>query len=97
MKLRLSSTRAHFRGLFVSEDCAWRIQFLADLCGADRGPEEEPRVEVNYHLFSIKLTIAFVLKVVLNEEDAHVQSVTEYCAPPTGTERETFGSVWSNL
>ena len=25
---------------------------LADLCGADRGPEEDPRFEVNYHLFS---------------------------------------------
>jgi NADH:ubiquinone oxidoreductase subunit C len=22
------------------------------LCGFDRGPEEEPRLEVNYHLFS---------------------------------------------
>ena len=27
---------------------------LADLCGADRGPEEDPRFEVNYHLFSTK-------------------------------------------
>src|SRR6266403_2153665 len=28
------------------------FNFLADLCGFDRGPEEEPRFEVNYHLFS---------------------------------------------
>ncbi len=29
-----------------------RFDFLADLCGGDRGVEEEPRFEVNYHLFS---------------------------------------------
>ena len=29
-----------------------QFNFLADLCGFDRGPEEEPRFEVNYHLFS---------------------------------------------
>src|SRR5215213_1423509 len=28
------------------------FNFLSDICGADRGPEEEPRFEVNYHLFS---------------------------------------------
>src|SRR4051812_13594107 len=27
------------------------FNMLADLCAADRGPEEEPRFEVNYHLF----------------------------------------------
>src|SRR5215813_5365744 len=31
-----------------------KFNFLADLCGVDRGPEEEPRFEVNYHLFSTK-------------------------------------------
>ena len=29
-----------------------KFDLLADLCGADRGVEEEPRFEVNYHLFS---------------------------------------------
>src|SRR6185436_8973653 len=29
-----------------------RFDFLADICGADRGVDEEPRFEVNYHLFS---------------------------------------------
>src|SRR5438045_8887125 len=28
-----------------------RFDFLADICGADRGVEEEPRFEVNYHFF----------------------------------------------
>jgi NADH-quinone oxidoreductase subunit C len=27
------------------------FDLLADLCGADRGPEEEDRFVVNYHLF----------------------------------------------
>jgi NADH:ubiquinone oxidoreductase subunit C len=30
------------------------FDLLADLCGGDRGPEEDPRFEVNYHLFSTK-------------------------------------------
>jgi hypothetical protein len=32
---------------------------LADLCGGDRGPEEDPRFEVNYHLFSTSITTGF--------------------------------------
>ena len=31
-----------------------QFDMLADLCGADRGPEEDPRFVVNYHLFSTK-------------------------------------------
>jgi NADH-quinone oxidoreductase subunit C len=30
------------------------FDMLADLNGADRGPEEDPRFEVVYHLFSTK-------------------------------------------
>ena len=37
-----------------------QFNFLADICGADRGVEEEPRFEVNYHLFRRPNTIAFV-------------------------------------
>ena len=44
-----------------------RFDFLADLCGADRGVEEEPRFEVNYHLFSTTKYHRWRLKVVLNE------------------------------
>ena len=43
----------------IADACAFlktwpysHFDFLSDLCGADRGPEEEPRFEVNYHLFS---------------------------------------------
>jgi NADH-quinone oxidoreductase subunit C len=32
------------------------FDFLSDICGADRGVEEEPRFEVNYHLFSTTIS-----------------------------------------
>src|SRR5215471_15727670 len=54
----------------------YEFNFLADLCGFDRGPEEEPRFEVNYHLFSTTKYHRLRLKVLLNEDDVHVPSVT---------------------
>jgi NADH-quinone oxidoreductase subunit C len=67
-----------------------RFDFLADICGADRGPEEEPRFEVNYHLFSTTKHHRIRLKVLLNEDDAHVQSVTGVWRTANWHERETF-------
>lgn len=67
-----------------------RFDFLADLCGADRGVEEEPRFEVNYHLFSTTKYHRLRLKVLLNEEDMHVQSVTAVWRTANWHERETF-------
>jgi NADH-quinone oxidoreductase subunit C len=66
------------------------FNFLSDICAADRGVEEEPRFEVNYHLFSIKHTHRLRLKVVLNEEDARVPTVTGVWRTANWHERETF-------
>src|SRR6266436_9167633 len=44
------------------------FNFLADLCGFDRGPEEEPRFEVNYHLFSTINYRRVRLKVILPDD-----------------------------
>ena len=66
------------------------FNFLADLCGADRGPEEEPRFEVNYHLFSTKHHHRLRLKVLLMEDDAHVPTVTGVWRTAIWHERETF-------
>jgi NADH-quinone oxidoreductase subunit C len=66
------------------------FNFLADLCAADRGPEEEPRFEVNYHLFSITKHHRLRLKVLLNEDDPHVQTVTGVWRTANWHERETF-------
>jgi NADH-quinone oxidoreductase subunit C len=67
-----------------------RFDFLADICGADRGPEEEPRFEVNYHLFSTSEYHRVRLKVLLNDGDVHVPSVTSIWRTANWHERETF-------
>jgi NADH-quinone oxidoreductase subunit C len=67
-----------------------RFDFLADLCGVDRGPEEEPRFEVNYHLFSTTIHHRVRLKVLLNEDDPHVPTVTSVWRTANWHERETF-------
>ena len=66
------------------------FNFLADLCGFDRGPEEEPRFEVNYHLFSTRLHHRLRLKVLLIEDDVHVPSVTGVWRTANWHERETY-------
>lgn len=66
------------------------FDFLADLCGVDRGQEEEPRFEVNYHLFSTTIHHRVRLKVLLNEEDLHVPTVTTVWRTANWHERETF-------
>jgi NADH-quinone oxidoreductase subunit C len=67
-----------------------RFDFLSDICGADRGVEEDPRFEVNYHLFSTTKHHRVRLKVVLSEEDAHVPTVTGVWRTANWHERETF-------
>ena len=66
------------------------FNFLADLCGVDRGPEEEPRFEVNYHLFSTTKYHRLRLKVLLNEDDLHVPTVTGVWRTANWHERETY-------
>ncbi len=81
----------------IAEVCAhlkrapgFEFNMLVDLCGVDRGPEEEPRFEVNYHLFSTTLLHRLRLKVLLNEEDARVATVTNVWRTANWHERETF-------
>ena len=81
----------------VAELCAhlkgapgFEFNFLADICAADRGPEEDPRFEVNYHLFSTTRLHRLRLKVLLAEDDPHVESVTGVWRAADWHERETF-------
>lgn len=69
------------------------FDMLADLCGGDRGPEEDPRFEVNYHLFSTKHYNRLRLKVLLSEDDAHVATVTQLWKTADWHERETYDLV----
>ena len=66
------------------------FNLLADLCAADRGPEEDPRFEVNYHLFSITHHNRLRLKVLLSEDDPHVATVTSLWKTADWHERETY-------
>ena len=75
---------------FLKTTTGLNFDLLTDLCGFDRGPEEEPRFEVNYHLFSTTRHHRLRLKVVLNEEDARVQTVTGVWRTANWHERETY-------
>jgi NADH-quinone oxidoreductase subunit C len=66
------------------------FDFLADLCGADRGAEEEPRFEANYHLFSTTKHHRLRLKVLLSEDDVHVPTVSVVWRTANWHERETY-------
>jgi NADH-quinone oxidoreductase subunit C len=84
---------------FLKTSDGLRFDFLADLCGVDRGVEEDPRFEVNYHLFSTKHYHRLRLKILLAEDDTHVPSVTGVWRTANWHERETFdlfGVVFDN-
>ena len=66
------------------------FDMLSDLNGADRGPEEDPRFEVVYHLFSTKHYNRLRLKVLLSEDDPHVPTVETVWKTANWHERETF-------
>lgn len=73
------------------------FDMLADLCGADNGPEDDPRYEVNYHLFSTKHFNRLRLKVLLSEDDANVQTVTTVWKTANWHERETYDLLGVNF
>jgi NADH-quinone oxidoreductase subunit C len=69
------------------------FDMLADLCGADRGVEEDPRFEVNYHLLSTKHHNRLRLKVLLSEDEPNVKSVVSVWKTANWHERETYDLV----
>lgn len=69
------------------------FNMLADLCGVDRGPEEDPRFEVNYHLLGTAHRQRIRLKVLLSEDDAHVDTVSGIWKTANWHERETYDLV----
>jgi NADH-quinone oxidoreductase subunit C len=73
---------------FLRDDHGFDL--LADLCGADNGPEEDPRFEVNYHLFSTTHHQRLRLKVMLSEDDPHVTTVSQIWRTADWHERETY-------
>ncbi|HYJ92563.1 MAG TPA: NADH-quinone oxidoreductase subunit C [Pyrinomonadaceae bacterium] len=76
-----------------------QFDLLADLCGADRGPEEDPRFVVNYHLFSTKHYGRLRLKVRVSEDDPRIHTVSHIWRTADWHERETydlFGIIFEN-
>ena len=69
------------------------FDMLADLCGADCGPEEDPRFEVNYHLFSTTHHKRLRLKVLLSDDEPNVPTVVSVWKTAEWHERETFDLV----
>lgn len=69
------------------------FDMLADLCGSDRGPEEDPRFEVNYHLFSTTHYNRLRLKVLLDEDNPNVATVSGLWKTANWHERETYDLV----
>ncbi|MFT3743985.1 MAG: NADH-quinone oxidoreductase subunit C [Pyrinomonadaceae bacterium] len=69
------------------------FDLLADLCGCDRGPEEDPRFEVNYHLFSTVHYQRLRLKVLLSEDEPNVHTVSHLWQTANWHERETYDLV----
>lgn len=69
------------------------FDLLADLCGCDRGPEDDPRFEVNYHLFSTVHYMRLRLKVLLSEDEPNVPTVTTLWQTANWHERETYDLV----
>lgn len=69
------------------------FDLLADLCGCDRGPEDDPRFEVNYHLFSTVHYNRIRLKVLLSEDSPNVDTVTTVWRTANWHERETYDLV----
>jgi NADH-quinone oxidoreductase subunit C len=91
-EMTLTVPREHIRAAcsFLKGEPGLEFNMLADLCGVDRGPEEEPRFEVNYHLFSTSKYHRVRLKVVLAEDDPRVETVTSVWKTANWHERETF-------
>jgi len=88
----------------ITEVCSFlktahSFDMLADLCGADRGPEEDPRFEVNYHLLGTAHHNRLRLKVLLSEDNPHVETVSSIWKTADWHERETFdlfGVIFDN-
>jgi NADH-quinone oxidoreductase subunit C len=66
------------------------FDLLADLVGADRGPEEDPRFEVNYHLFSTRHFQRLRLKALVSEDEPRIESVVSVWRTADWHERETY-------
>ena len=74
---------------FLKDDHALAFDMIIDLCGVDRFREKE-RFEVVYTLYSLKNKKYLRLKVLVDEDDPVVPTVTAVWPGANWHERETF-------
>jgi len=90
-ELTLTISRSSLREacVMLRDDSAYPFNFLSDVTCVDRYPSE-PRFEVIYHLLSISKKERVRLKVLLEEGDPVVESVTSVWPAANYFEREVF-------
>lgn len=75
---------------FLRDEPQFAFDFLSDLSGADLGEFAEPRFIVAYHLFSTRHNHRLRVKLLLNEDNARVPSVSGIWKSANWMEREVF-------
>ncbi len=74
---------------FLRDDEELSFDSLRDVCGADQFKSEN-RFEVIYNLYSLKNKFRIRLKVHIDEQNPHVQSITSVWPTANFEEREVY-------
>jgi len=74
---------------FLHNDPMLDFDFITDICSVDF-PNERPRFEVVYHLYSIEKNHRIRLKARVPEEDCRIDSVVEIWKGANFLEREVY-------
>lgn len=75
---------------FLRDTPRFCFNFLSDLSGVDLGEFASPRFAVAYHLYSLDHNHRLRVKVYLEEEDAHISTVSGIWATANWHEREVY-------
>jgi NADH-quinone oxidoreductase subunit C len=75
--------------IFLRDDEGCKFDYLSDLCGADAYTPEN-RFEVIYNIYSLQNKQRLRLKVVTDESDLHVPSVSSVWPGAGWPEREAY-------
>lgn len=74
---------------FIHDDPTLNFDFITDICSVDF-PNEMPRFEMVYQLYSVEKNHRIRLKVRVPEEDCHIDSVVEVWRGADFLEREVY-------
>lgn len=84
---------------YLRDESRLRFNFLSDVAGLDLGEFATPRFAVVYHLYSLVHNHRLRIKVYLDEDDAHVPTVSGIWKTANWMEREIydlFGVTFDN-